>query len=477
MVKNVSRPCSLLFLILLGAPCFAQGQTPADAELAPAPTVVLPALAPEPTPDPSRTLHLSLGEAYRIALAKSPRIGSVLARIRESQARADATGAPLRPQGVLTVLGPPVPPSLAPLRNNLAFAPFQVQIRKILYDGDRIWSRIRQVKEQSKSDEQQAEAEWQQLHLEVTLAYYDALRAQVEVEVAQASLKVTQRQVEENRKRFEAGDLPKGDILQAQVPEADAELVGVRAGSTVKDRQESLALLLGIPLDTPLELSAVDPPKPLDHDLNQCIAQALETRPSIRVSRLGLLAADQAVLAAKHESSPKLTLLAGVIGYQDGPQYISGVGYEAGLELAWPFLDGGLSRDLTRAEKAAREQLVSKLKELERESEIEVRQNYRAVELARQAQQSDQVQLANAQEAYRIASAQYKAGMTSYYVVRQAQVDLLRAEQANSTAVYDYLSARARLDHSRGQTPDVDLPPLSDPLPVQPSAPPVKATP
>jgi outer membrane protein len=441
----------LLLLLALASPCLAQ-------EAPPAPTPVnLPALAPEPPEDTSQTLTIDLHEALEIALAKSPRVGITLARVRQTQAETDAAGAPLRPQAFARLLGPPVPPSLNSVSNNLAFAPLRVEARKILYDGGKVWAKIDQMKSQTASDAQSAQAEWHQINLDVRLAYIDLLRARAQLEVSGSGLKVTQQQLDESQKRFLAGEIPHGDVLLARVPNYQAQLDLQRAGATARDKQEALDLLLGLPLDTPLLLKPVDAAPPLKEDLAQCVLQARQDKPAIRASRLNLEAARHAIRAAELDNHPSLTGELGTVGYQNQGTYISGLGYYGALELNWAFFDGGLSVHTTASAKAARDAAELRLLELERESEVQVRQSYRAVESARQASESSAIQLTQSQDAYRIASAQYRAGLVPFYPVRQAQLDLLKAQQANSGALYDYLVARAQLDFARGETPDPDL--------------------
>lgn len=411
----------------------------------------LPTQIPEPAPDTSRILPLTLQEAGRLALAKSPRVGAALAKVRQSESEEEVAAAPARPHGAATIAGPP--PSRNLLRQNLYFSPVRVEVRQLLIDGGKYQAKIDQLKAQTDSNSQQAVAEWHQLHLDVTLAYLEALRARAQEKVAQESVAQAQAALATAEKRFAAGDVPKGDVLLARVPQGEAELEVARARAAARDREEALNLLLGLPIDTPLDLSPPPPVQALGSDLAGCIAQAKEQRPLLRAARWTVVAAQYAISAAERDQRPQLALSAGIVTLS-GDSYINQTGVSGGLELSWPFLDGGYSKNLTKAAQASRDQASLRLQEQEREAEGEVRRAYRAVEVSRLAATSSGLQVEQAADAYRIASAQYRAGMVPYYPLRQAQLDLLRSRQANSGALYDYLSARARLDFARGQEPD-----------------------
>ena len=466
----VSRADVLAWVVLLTSTCLAQ-ELPSSPKL--------PPLIPEPIRHENRSLKLNIQEACRIALAKSPRAGLALAKIRQTQAEAEAAGAPLRPLARITLLGPPVPPGLAQLRQNVAFAPLRVEVRQLLLDGGKVAAQIDQLKAQADSNAHQAQAEWHQLHLEVSLAYLDVLRARAREVVSRESLELAKRQLQDTEKRWEAGDVPKGDVLLSRVPRAEAELELAKAGATARDKEEALNLLMGIPLDTPLILSEPDEVKPLGKDLPQCLAQAEQNRPTLRASRLVLRATEHGIKAAQADNRPTLTIVGGFFGISSDASAISSTGIQGGLELSWNFLDGGRSANLTRSAEAQRDQAMLRTAELERQLEGEVRQAYRAAELARVAQESSQVQLAQTQDAYRIATAQYQAGFVPFYPQRQAQLDMLRAKQIFSATLYDYIAARMRLDYVRGEEPDPSMPaskPLSDPPPEDEDVP-AKAAP
>ena len=83
--------------------------------------------------------------------------------------------------------------------------------------------------------------------------------------------------------------------------------------------------------------------------------------------------------------------------------------------------------------------------------EREVREAYRAVELARLAKDSTNLQVKQAAESLRIAQGQYNAGLAQFNVVNEQQRELVRAQGAQTQATYDYMEARARFDQVIGR--------------------------
>ena len=75
----------------------------------------------------------------------------------------------------------------------------------------------------------------------------------------------------------------------------------------------------------------------------------------------------------------------------------------------------------------------------------------RAVELARLAKDSTNLQVKQAAESLRIAQGQYNAGLAQFNVVNEQQRELVRAQGAQTQATYDYMEARARFDQVIGR--------------------------
>ena len=103
------------------------------------------------------------------------------------------------------------------------------------------------------------------------------------------------------------------------------------------------------------------------------------------------------------------------------------------------------------------------LQQEQQKVELEVNTAYRKLLLAVSSHVGEQRRVAQARDALRIANAQYRAGVTTVYPVRQAQTDLLEARQKESKAYFDYFLALADLDRSCGRSSV----PLDVPLPEQ----------
>lgn len=388
-----------------------------------------------------------------MALAGNPRVAAALALVRAREEQAEVAAAPGRPMGALYLLAPP--PSVLGSDFNLDYAlsPARLEFRQLLLDGGRLLARLEQARTQASRAAQEAVSEQHQLCLEVRLAYLEALSARARLELAGEALESARGHLALARARYEAGRAPRADVLSADLPVAEGELDLTRAQARAEETSESLARLIGLPLDAPLELVEPAPPPPLSPDLPALLAEARTERPWLKAARLDLTAAEQGIVAARKENNAELQAVLGAAMQSNADRFYDGVGLRAGLQLSWPFLDGHRTHHMEAEATALRDLAAARVAEAERQVEQEVRQAYRNLELAQGAAGLADVRLASAREALRVAQAQYEAGFVPFHAVRDARVDLDKALLEARTSVYLRLEAQARLDWALGKSP------------------------
>ena len=198
-------------------------------------------------------------------------------------------------------------------------------------------------------------------------------------------------------------------------------------------------------------MEKLTPPEQFDLTRETALDRAFEQRADLAAAEADAESASKELKAVSRGNRPRVGLAGTLnpVGF-DGNALASG-GYRVGLVLQWPILQGNVVEHQT---KIAEAQYASKLAgiELKRQNiEREVRQAYRAVELARMAQQSTTVQLNAARESLRIAQGQYRAGLANFQVVNDQQRELVRAQGAYTQSFFDYMLALAQLEQAMGE--------------------------
>ena len=166
---------------------------------------------------------------------------------------------------------------------------------------------------------------WRRLHLQIETAYISVLRAQERVENALTSRDLAQANLTTAEKRFAVGQVPRGDIVFAQVPLAQADLEVERAVFQKQSAKEALLLAIGLPQSTPVEVEELTPREELELTRETAIQYALEDRADLQADVLKLEAADKNLEAVRRGRRPQLAFASTInpLGF-DGNALASG---------------------------------------------------------------------------------------------------------------------------------------------------------
>jgi outer membrane protein TolC len=335
-----------------------------------------------------------------------------------------------------------------------------VRIIQSIYEGGRMtasWRAGRLTKEAAFQDYQTVLAN---TVLKVRTAYYDALLAEQQISVQDASVKLLEQELENTRRRFEAGAVPRFNVLRAEVKIANARPRLIKAKNTYQTAKNNLALALGynIPTnvleDLPLNLTTKLDTAPFEIALPWALAQARERRSELNALRTEIDLQRERVTIAKSGYKPSIGVFAGYGAHNsdfatnDFDQAISGM--RAGVSLSWDIFDGFLTRGKVVEARARQSKAWINLEEETRRVEQEVRTAYSSFIQAREVLASQLRVVEQANEAIRLSDARYDAGTGTQLDVLDAQTSLTEARTTQVDAARDYLVARARLERAMG---------------------------
>jgi outer membrane protein TolC len=329
-----------------------------------------------------------------------------------------------------------------------------------IYQGGRITSALRTAKLTKQQALLQYEAVVADTLLDVRVAYYDILLAAQQIIVQEASVNLLRKELEDATRRFEAGTVPRFNVLRAEVEVANARPKLIRAKNTHRIAKNNLANLLGYHVPTnvweeiPLQLTAKLEAEPYEIDLPAAVAQALDRRPELGVLRKAERLRKEEILMAKGGYKPNLELFAGYGARNpsfrdDFLQDVSG--FNAGIQLNWDIFDGRLTKGKIQQAEALHERAVVDLDDTTRRVELEVRTAYSNFIEAQEVLESQKKVQEQAEEALRLAASRAEAGTGTQLDVLNAQTSLTEARTTQSVALHDYAVARARLERAIGQ--------------------------
>jgi len=330
----------------------------------------------------------------------------------------------------------------------------QIRLVQSLYEGGRMASALRSAK----LSQQQAILQYQTVVADTLLAvrtnYYDILLAGQQIGVREASVKLLQQELDDQKRRFEAGTVPRFNVLRAEVAVANARPQLSRARNAFRITKNNLISLLGFNLspevleDVPLQLTDKLNTEPYPIDLPTAIRQAFANRTELAALR-------------KEEALRKEDIVTARAGYLPSMQAFGGYGVRSsafendltaerhgwfvGAQIGWDIFDGMLTRGKVTSAKAAHEKSMAELDDNSRRIELEVRTAYSQFLEAREVQEE-------AEESLRLANARADAGTATQLDVLDAETSLTEARTNQSLAQRDYAVAVAKLERAVGLT-------------------------
>jgi outer membrane protein len=336
-----------------------------------------------------------------------------------------------------------------------------LRVVQSIYEGGRIRSSLktaRLTKEQAIFDFQRVVAD---TLVDVRIAYFDILLAAQQIIVREASVKLLTRELEDTRRRFEAGTVPRFNVLRAEVELANAQPKLIRARNDYRIAKNNLANLLGYNLprnvweEIPLQLSGRLEAEPYEIELPAAIARALEKRPELGALRKAENLRLEDVIRARAGYWPSAQVFAGY-GSRNS-QFSSDLsrdvsGWNAGVQVSWDLFDGFLTKGKVQQTKALHDKAKFDVEDTMRRIELEVRTAHSQFIEAKEVLESQKKVVEQADEALRLANARAEAGTGTQLDVLSAQTALTEARSTQVQSVRDYAVARARLERAAGDT-------------------------
>ena len=294
----------------------------------------------------------------------------------------------------------------------------------------------------------------------VRIAYYDVLLAEQQIVVQSASVKLLEQELQDTTRRYNAGTVPRFNVLRAEVELANAKPQLIQARNDYRIAKNNLAQLLGyrVPAgvweDIPLKLAGKLEAEPYSLELPVALAEALASRPELRVLDKNEKIQQETVKSAKSGYLPSVQVYGGYgwrsSSFQNDLAY-DVAGWNTGVQLSWNIFDGFMTKGKVREAEALLQKSRTEIDDKTRQVELEVRTSYSAFVQAREILDSQKKVQEQAEEALRLASARYDAGTGTQLDVLNARTSLTQASTTQIKALRDYAVARARLERAIGR--------------------------
>lgn len=282
-------------------------------------------------------------------------------------------------------------------------------------------------------------------------AYYQYLEAIKLAEVQAQSVTDYASHLNNVQQQFDAGIVAKLDVLSSNVSLANAKQKSIAADNTRDVAEANLNNIMRVPMNTTLNPLDKNFPEPeFDLTMEQAILMAQKYRWELVEADYGVKAAQASLRSAKARYLPTVSVGGGYSWEEASMTAVDKDDWAVKGVLSWSLWDGGATQASVKKADAAVKTAQETLLQAREKIELEVRQDYLNVLSYKEQIRAAEASVAQAEEAYKIATVRYSSGVGINLDVLDAELALNTARTNYITALYNYNIGLATLEHAMG---------------------------
>src|SRR6266568_2539120 len=376
--------------------------------------------------------------------ASAPLVDSPLSQVRDSAGAALAAASPT--PGVTNTELSDISYSISVLGRQLVFnGTTWPEIRGTFFQRDSAYFAFRNVLDS--------------LLATVKTQFYQVVVNRELIAVQEQSVHLLESQLKDQQNRFEAGTVPRFNVLQAEVALYNQLPLLITAQNNYRISKITLAKTLGLDFqprrgeNPPLEVVGEMPYVPRTIELADAIELGKQRRPFLKQARANVLNQVEQVHAAWGQYFPTINTTGGgewVSSPTNSSWHDISKGWIAEVTGSMPIWDSGAIYGQVKQQRALLSEAKISYDDDVRQVELEVQQAYSNLQQDRELIQSQEKNVEQADEALRLAKARLDAGAGTQLDVLNAQVQLLTAQSTRLQAFFGYNSALAEFDRVTG---------------------------
>jgi len=289
----------------------------------------------------------------------------------------------------------------------------------------------------------------QSVTLNVKQGCYDLLKAQMLYDVQVDAVGVSLEQLKMAKARYDLGAASLSDYLKAKVQLGNDSLTLITNENSVKLAEANLNNLLGLDVNTPLEINARLEYTKFDFDVDQETKRALESHPQIDKARMGLNQSRSGLTVARSANYPSISFFADyrwsdIAFPKSSSEWNQFAYWDFGINISLSIFNGFLTTGNVRSAKAQVRLNQDNLEQNKRDLALAIKQAYVSVKEGEQKIRLTNDALTSAEEDLKLTQEKYNLGAASILDLLNANVSYKTAKNNQVQALYDYNLAVAQ---------------------------------
>ena len=409
---------------------------------------------------------LTIDDCVQLTLQKNPQILSSIDSIRQASGNYITVRAGLLPQIGFTNASyqysyGQIYQGVNPLggsRSDQGFQSWSIQLggSQLLFDGWKTPSLTAAAKMNEKIAYFQLRQTIDSNIATVVQQFYQVVLDRALVIANEQQVALYQTQVTDQQSRYDAGTVPRFNVLQAQVQLANAEPPLIQAKNNLRIALFTLVTTIGLNypnmqnIEIPFDVVGNLDYHPRKIDSNASIHTALVRNPQLKAQRMNILVAAKQITAAIAGWMPTVYANGGrqLEGFEGRNQDSTLGGWFVGATGSWAIFDGLATYGNVKSANATMMNYKVAYDNGVRQVILQVQQAISNIKQASETIDSQKATVEQAVEALRLSRERLDAGAGVQLDVINAQVQLLQAQTSVLNAYYSYIQGLAQYDQA-----------------------------
>jgi TolC family type I secretion outer membrane protein len=332
-----------------------------------------------------------------------------------------------------------------------------LEFTQLLYDGGATVSRIRSAIASEHGAYFELRAIIDQVISEVKINFSEIVLNRALIIANQQSVDLLTEQLKDQQNRYDAGTVPRFNVLQAEVALANAKPPLIQAQNNYRVAMYRLVRLLGMdyppgfPSEVPFNIVGKLDYKPRALDPDNSIRIAVARNPGLKAQRQSILSTAAKVNEQAAGYMP--TIRARVAQTNNSDMLTSKLsnvvsGWFFGINGTWPLWDGLLTHGNMKQAKAQLDSSKINYDDGVREVILEVQQAISNLLQAKETVDSQEASMAQGVEALRLSQERLDAGAGTQLDVLNQQTSLLQSQTYLLQAYFSYIKGVAEYERT-----------------------------
>ncbi len=319
-----------------------------------------------------------------------------------------------------------------------------------VFSGFQNYYRLQQAKLQKIANQYNINTTKDNIRLRIANSYLQVVLQQENLEVLKTQHLLTVEQINRTQKLIDAGNLPKGDILELEATSATDLQNIANAENSVLISKTGLKQLLNLEFDTVFEVKKINATfselAVIEKPIKSLLSEVLSTRNEVKLAEQNIVLADQQIKINKGNLYPSISAFANFTTSELGrsnesffTQLDNNYGFNYGFSLDVPLFNGLRNRNSVKQSKVSKLRSEYQLLQTEQRITQDVYQAYLDAKASNKAFEASKKAVLASKQAYEYAKNRFEVGISNSLDFTQAQIRLQNRKLQLNQAKYDLL--------------------------------------